>query len=193
MTQPAPSGEQSLDRYRSYLILLARTQLDPRLGCRVDASDVVQQTLLEAHAKQGQFQGKTHADRGAWLRQILAHNLADAFRDISRAKRDLHRQRSLEASVNQSSMRLGELLAADQSSPGDHLDRDERAVQLADAMARLPEAQREALVMQYWHRMPLAEIATQMSRTPAAVAGLLKRALKQLRDQLCDALAEEAP
>lgn len=193
MTQPAPLGDQSLDRYRSYLILLARTQLDPRLGRRVDASDVVQQTLLEAHAKQGQFRGQTDSDRGAWLRQILARNLADALRGISRARRDLHRQQSLEASVNQSSMRLGDLLAADQSAPGDRLDREERAVQLADALAELPEAQREALVMQYWQRMSLAEIATQMSRSPAAVAGLLKRALKQLRQRLREPPQEGTP
>lgn len=186
MTQSAQMRDRPLDRYRSYLILLARAQLDPRLGCRVDASDIVQQTLMEAHAKQAQFRGQTSADRGAWLRQILAHNLADALRGISRAKRDLHRQRSLEASVDQSSMRLGELLAADQSAPGDRLDRDERAVQLANAMAELPEAQREALVMQYWQGMPLAQIAAQMSRTPAAIAGLLKRALKQLRHELCE-------
>jgi RNA polymerase sigma-70 factor (ECF subfamily) len=182
-----------LDRYRSYLILLARTQLDPRLACRVDASDIVQQTLLEAHEKQGQYRGQTDAHRGAWLRQILAHNLADALRGISRAKRDLHRQQSLEASINQSSMRLGDLLAADQSSPGDHLDGEERSIQLADALAELPEAQREALVMQYWQGMPLAEISVQMSRTPAAVAGLLKRALQQLRLRLREQPQEGTP
>ena len=192
MTQPAAPHQQPLDRYRSYLILLARAQLNPRLGCQVDASDIVQQTLLEAHAKEGQFRGTLDGQRGAWLRQILAHNLADAFRGISRAKRDLHRQHSLEASIDQSSLRLGDLLAADQSAPGDPLDREERAVLLADALAELPEAQREALVMQYWQGMSLAEIAAQMSRTPAAVAGLLKRALKQLRQQLREPAREGA-
>jgi|SRR5579871_5926393 len=193
MTRSSSTGEKPLEQYRSYLMLLARTQLDPRIGCRVDASDIVQQTLLEAHAKQGQFRGGSDSDRGAWLRQILAHNLADAFRNIARAKRDLRREQSLEASVNESSMRLGDLLASDQSAPGDQLDREERAVRLADALAGLPESQRDALIMQYWHGMPLAEIAVQMSRTPAAVAGLLKRALKQLRNQLCDTPVKGAP
>ena len=189
--QPAAMPEQPLDRYRSYLILLARAQLDPRLGCRFDASDIVQQTLLDAHQQQDQFRGHSDAQRAAWLRQILAHNLADAFRGISRTKRDLHRQQSLEASVNQSSMRLGDLLSADQSAPGDHLDREERAVLLANALAELPEEQREALVMQYWQEMSVAEIGVLMSRTPAAVAGLLKRALKQLRYRLGDAPAQD--
>jgi len=192
MTQPASTRQQPLDRYRSYLILLARAQLNPRLGCRVDASDIVQQTLLEAHAKEGQFRGTLDGQRGAWLRQILAHNLADALRGISRAKRDLHREQSLQASIDQSSLRLGNLLAADGSAPGDALDREERAIHLADAMAELPEAQREALVMQYWQGMSLAEIAAQMSRTPAAVAGLLKRALKQLRQHLREPASEGA-
>jgi RNA polymerase sigma-70 factor (ECF subfamily) len=192
MTQPVSTLEKPLDRYRSYLILLARTQLNPRLGCPVDASDIVQQTLLEAHAKQAQFRGTLDVQRGAWLRQILAHNLADALRGISRAKRDLHRQQSLESSVNHSALRLGDLLAADQSAPGDPLDREERAVLLADALAELPEAQREALVMQYWQGMSLAAIAAQMSRTPAAVAGLLKRALKQLRQHLSEPAPEGA-
>ena len=59
-------------------------------------------------------------------------------------------------------------------------------MQLADALATLPEAQREALVLQNWHGWSLAEIGRQMDRSPAAVAGLLKRGLKQLREQLRD-------
>jgi len=82
----------------------------------------------------------------------------------------------------QSSMRLGEWLAgAGRSSPSQHLQREERAVQLAAALAELPEAQREALVLQYWHGRSLAQIAAELGRSPAAVAGLLKRGLKQHR------------
>ena len=54
----------------------------------------------------------------------------------------------------------------------------------ADALARLPDAQREAVTLQYWHGRSLNEIAAHMGRTPAAVAGLLKRGLKQLRQAL---------
>jgi len=189
MMQPAPIPDD-LNRYRQYLILLVRAKLDPRLAGPVDPSDIVQQTLLEAHAREAVFKGETEADRRAWVRRILANNLADTRRGLFRAKRDLRRQRSLEALLDRSSIRLGSLLAADQSSIGSHLDREERAVRLADALMNLPEAQREALIMQYWQGIPLAAIAEQMSRSPAAVAGLLKRGLKQLRQQLGESEGE---
>jgi RNA polymerase sigma-70 factor (ECF subfamily) len=105
----------------------------------------------------------------------------DALRAFGRAKRDVARERSLEAALDQSSQRLEAWLAAEQSSPSQQAQRHERAVQLADALARLPEAQREALVLQNWHGWSLAEIGQHMGRSPVAVAGLIKRGLKQLR------------
>jgi RNA polymerase sigma-70 factor (ECF subfamily) len=78
-------------------------------------------------------------------------------------------------------------LAAEQSTPSQKLDQHEQAIRLADALAQLPDAQREALVLQNWDNWSLAEIAEHMGRTPAAVAGLLKRGLKRLRELLTDA------
>lgn len=80
-----------------------------------------------------------------------------------------------------SSVRLGAWLAADQSTPSEHAVRHEQAVLLANALARLPEFQREALVLHYWQGCSLAEIAGRLDRTTDAVAGLLKRGLKHLR------------
>src|SRR5204862_89679 len=105
-----------LERFRSYLLLLARLQLDGRLPNKLDASDLVQQTLLEAHAKADQFQGN-HAALAAWLRQALVNNLRDAWRAQRRARRDVRREQSLEAAIEQSSVRLGGMLASPQSSP----------------------------------------------------------------------------
>src|SRR5262249_47207336 len=84
-----------LEPLRGYLLLLARVRLDARLRGRLDASDVVQQTLLEAHRDGADFRGGTDAERAAWLRQILARNLANAARDHGRGKRDVGRERSL--------------------------------------------------------------------------------------------------
>ncbi len=184
MSREAESHDRALDQYREYLVMLARVQLDPRLREKLDPSDVVQQTLLDAHRKHDQFRGQTEAEKAAWLRQILAHNLVDALRAFGRAKRDVAREHSLEAALEQSSVRLEAWLAAEQSSPSQKAQRHERAVQLADALAELPEAQREALVLQNWHGWSLAEIGRHMDRSPAAVAGLLKRGLKQLRGLL---------
>jgi RNA polymerase sigma-70 factor (ECF subfamily) len=184
MGSEAEAPGLDLERFREYLRLLARLQIGAQVQAKLDASDVVQQTLFEAHQNWAQFRGRTGAEQAAWLRQILAHNLADALRGLGRAKRDVGRQRSLEAALEDSSSRLQNWLAAEQSSPSQRVEREEQAVHLANALATLPEAQREALVLQHWHGWTLAQIGRHMGRTPAAVAGLLKRGLKQLRQQL---------
>ena len=69
-----------LERFRDYLRLLARLQLGTSPTGRVDPSDVVQQTLMEAFEKRDQFRGNTPAEQAAWLRKILARNVADIFR-----------------------------------------------------------------------------------------------------------------
>jgi len=179
-------AEVALERYRDYLLTLARVQIDPRLCQKLDPSDIVQQTLLEAHRQQRGFQAHTEAQQAAWLRRILANNLADALRRFRRAKRDVTQERSLEAALEQSSSRLDAWLAADQSSPSQRAVKNEQTLQLAEAIQQLPEAQREALMLRHFHDWPLARIAEHLGRTPAAVAGLLKRGLQQLRNQLQD-------
>ena len=186
MSDAAAIDDRPLDGYYQYLILLARVHLDPRLARKLDASDVVQQTLLEAHEQRGQFRGQDEAELAAWLRQILIHNLADALRGFRRARRDVARERSLEEAVDHSSAKLDAWLAAEQSSPSQQAMQHERAVRLANALAELPDAQREALVLQHWHGRSLAEIAEHLGRTSTAVAGLLKRGLKRLRVLLQD-------
>jgi RNA polymerase sigma-70 factor (ECF subfamily) len=174
-----------LERYRSYLILLARMRMDRRLQGKLDASDVVQQTLLEAHQGMGQFRGSAE-QRAAWLRQILARNLANAVRDLGRAKRDVNREWSLQAALDESAVRMEAWLAAEQSSPSQQAERHERAVQVAAALAQLPEKQREAVVLRHWQGCSLVEIAERLNCTTAAVTGLLHRGLKGLRAILQD-------
>ncbi len=175
---------RGLDQFRDYLRLLARLRLDPRLRAKLDPSDVVQQTLLEAHKGQGQFRGRTFAEKAAWLRQILARNLANAVRDLGRDKRDVGRERSLEAAVAESASRLEAWLAAEQSSPSAQAERNEEAARLDAALAALPEAQREVVVLRHCQGRSLAEISRQVGRSPSAVAGLLHRGLERLRAML---------
>jgi RNA polymerase sigma-70 factor (ECF subfamily) len=174
----------SLDRFRSYLRFLARVQLDPRLRTKLDESDVVQQTLLQAHRALDQFRGTSPEEMAGWLRRILARNLAHALRDLQRGKRDVSRERSFDASVEDSSVRLENWLADEQSSPSQKAERNERMLAVADAVDALPELQREAVVMHYWQGMAPREIGALLDRTPAAVAGLLQRGLAGLRDSL---------
>ena len=180
------AGAFALERFLPYLRLLARSRLDPLLKGKLDPSDIVQQTLLEAHRGQAGFRGTTTAEQAAWLRQILARNLANAVRDLRRDKRDVARERSLEAALEQSASALEAWLADEQSSPSQKADRHERAVRVAEALDRLPANQREAVVLRYWEGRPLAEIAGQLQTTTAAVSGLLQRGLRNLREHLRD-------
>jgi RNA polymerase sigma-70 factor (ECF subfamily) len=183
---PEADEQQPLEHFRSYLLLLARRQLRGRQAARLEASDLVQQTLLEAHRQGEKFRGTTDAERAAWLRKILAHKLVDADRTLHRDKRDIGREHSLEDDLAHSSASLAGFLAANQSSPSQRMARHEAAIGIAHALAQLPEAQREALVLQHWQGMTLAQIGERLERTPVAVAGLLKRGLKRLRELLED-------
>jgi RNA polymerase sigma-70 factor (ECF subfamily) len=186
MDRHAEGEGQPLESFREYLQLLARLQVDPRLRGKLDLSGVVQQTLLEAYQASAQVRGWNAAQRVAWLRRILANNLTDELRKLGTETRDVSRERSLEAALQQSSSRLEAFLAADQSSPSQQAERHEQALRLADALAQLPEAQREALVLQHWHGWSLADIGRHLHRSPAAVAGLLHRGLQQLRKLLSE-------
>src|SRR5258708_6323286 len=113
MKRKAGESGPNLERFRAYLRLLARMQLGPRLQGKLDPSDLVQQTLLQALEALDQLRGRSEAELAAWLRQILARNLANAARDLGRAKRDVARECSLEAALEQSSARLEAWLAAE--------------------------------------------------------------------------------
>jgi RNA polymerase sigma-70 factor, ECF subfamily len=173
-----------LERYRAYLGLIARLQIDPRWRARVDLSGAVQQTLFEAHQMMRDGDGRTSQERLAWLRTCLAHNLTDELRKATADRRDIRREQSLEAALAKSSQCLEDWLAVAGSAPGDRAERAEQAVRLAAALATLPETQREALVLQHWHGWTIAEIAEHLGRTRTAVAGLLKRGLATLRQEL---------
>ena len=184
MEHQAVDQTRTLEGFRDYLCLLTRVQVDPQLRGKVDLSGVIQQTLLEAYQALEQIREWNAAQQAAWLRKTLAHNLTDEIRKLCTEGRDVARERSLEAALEESSSRLEAFLAADQSSPSQQAERSERALRLAQALARLPEAQREALVLQHWHGWSLAQIGEHLGRSPAAVAGLLHRGLHQSRQLL---------
>jgi RNA polymerase sigma-70 factor (ECF subfamily) len=187
----APERGQILEPYRDYLRLLARLHLDPRLRAKLDPSDVVQQTLLEAYLAMDGWEEHTPAERAAWLRRILAHNLANAIRDFTRARRDVNLERSLEAALDASSSRLGTLLPDAAPTPSKQAEANERLLHLAHALIELPDAQREAIVLRHYENWSLEAISRHLDRSPAAVAGLLHRGLKALRLRLQDSNAGE--
>ena len=172
---------QRLESFRNYLLLLARMQLDGRLRGQLDPDDLVQQTLTRALEKRDRFRGSDDAQRAAWLRTLLSRTLIDAARKLARAGGVA---RSLEASLEQSSARLEAFLAADQTSPSGRVVRQERLLRLSDALAALPGDQRRAIELKHLQGLALIEVARRMGRTVSAVAGLLQRGLRALREDL---------
>ena len=116
MSHAVGSLPRPLEEYRDYLRLLARLQLDIRLRGVMDPSDVVQQTLLKAHENLQGFRGKTDAELQAWLRAIMAQQLALIARKRGRQPGRVH---SSDGALEQSSARLESLLASEQSSPSE--------------------------------------------------------------------------
>ena len=175
-----------LEEYRAYLRVMARRQLDSRIHARVDASDVVQQTFLEAHRDFAGFCGQTEEEWMAWLQRILHNNVAQSIQQhIFVQKRTVDKEKSLDDS-KRTGHPLRDALAVDQSSPSQRAMRGENAVRLAQAIETLPDDQREAIRLRHLEGWPLARIAEHFGRTEVAVAGLLKRGLKRLKREFPD-------
>lgn len=181
----AAAQGQVLQHYRPWLHLLARLEIDRRFQGKFDASDVVQQTLLEACRDLPRFRGGTEPELLAWLRQVLAHVMAHEIRRYAGTQqRDVGREVSLEQSLAQSSQRLGDLLAAAGSSPSQQAVRHEQEVLLADLLARLPDDHREVILLRNLEGLSHDEVAERMGRSPGAVRMLWVRALAGLREEL---------
>jgi RNA polymerase sigma-70 factor (ECF subfamily) len=180
----AETNLRPLEGYRDYLRLVARLRLGPRLQAKLDASDIAQQAILQAHRSRAQFRGGTEAEWLGWLRAILANTLAAAARRFGALSRGPGRERSLEAELEGSSSRLECLLAADQSSPSDRAALGEELLRLARALTVLPEDQRRVVELHHLKGLPIAEVALEVGRTRAAVVGLLYRGLRRLRELL---------
>ena len=182
-----PFALPELDAYRSYLIVLALGQISRSLQARLDASDIVQDTLLEAYRKRDQFEGgEDPRQLAGWLRQLLSCNLIDALRTQQREQRDVRREQALQQELDESALGLDQLLAADESSPSQKLEKRFREVRVANAIEALPVHQRDAIVMRYFQKLSLEDIATQLQKTRPAAAGLLKRGLATLRERLSE-------
>jgi RNA polymerase sigma-70 factor (ECF subfamily) len=184
MPNDASPPDQLLEQVRAWLCRQAAVLLDDRLRGKVDPSDVVQDTLLKAFAKREQLRGRTEAERLAWLRRILANTLADLVRQfLVGQKRNVGLERSLDEALHHSSEHLRLRLIDGQRLPDQEHGHQERLLWLAEGLAELPEDQRQAVRLKHVHGLSVSAIAHQMGKTPAAVAGLLRRGLEALRQR----------
>jgi len=176
--------------YRSYVRVLARNCLrDFRyLEPKLDASDLAQDDMLQAHVAVDQFHGSTEEEFKAWLRRILKNKVLDAAKHYRQKKCDAKLEEALDRSLNDWSTgfdgRLAKALAADQTSPTQFLVRNERAYLLADALESLLEDQYTAIELHHLSGLSLKETSQSMNREVASVAGLLARGLRELRRYL---------
>lgn len=176
-----------LEGYRRYLTLLVRLQIDRTLRVKLGASDVVQETFLEAHRDFNSFKGETSGELACWLRTILAHNLANQVRRYrGTRRRDIRLERGLAAALSRSSAELGAGLIAKGVSPGEEAANCEAAIKLAESLSRLPDDYREVLILRNLEELPFAEVAARMERSEDGVKKLWARALARLRKYLPD-------
>jgi RNA polymerase sigma-70 factor (ECF subfamily) len=170
-----------LESYRNYLRLLARTGLDASLQGKADPSDLVQDALLKASQRFGQFRGTTDAELAGWLRQILARCLTDFVRRYRTGGRRAGREQSLDQLLDRSSRAMERILAADGSSPSASAQRRDLGVVLSDALAELSDDYRDVIVLHHLEGLGWDEVARRMGRSAGAVRMMWTRALKQLR------------
>ena len=175
-----------LESYRNYLALLARCQIGQRLQGKIDASDLVQETFLEAHRDFGGFRGLTEGEFVSWLRRILASNLANVVERYTAQRRDVRLERRLVAGLDRSSDALDRGLVARQSSPSQQAARREQGVRLANALELLSDDYRQVLILRHLEELSFPEVARRMQRSLDSVKNLWARALAQLRRSMGD-------
>jgi len=174
--------QKRLDEFRPYLMLLAQIQVGRRLQGKIDAEDLVQETMLAAVAKSGSFRGSSECELTAWLRKILLSRvLKNVDRFFGTAARDVRRELSFLLDSSSDALNALGLIPSDQSTPSKAVQRRERAVLVANTLSELPSDYREVLVFRNMEGLSFSEIAERMGRTVGAVTMLWTRAVRQFR------------
>jgi len=169
---------------RSYLGFVARSQVETWLRRKVDASDLIQETMLEACRDFERFDGHTEKEWLAWLRKILSHNAADFVRHYrGTAKRAAGREVPFRDPNDSHSPGAPEP-AADQPTPSQEFLQLDTELRVTAAMAELPADYQEVILLRNLQRLPFQEVAERMSRSRPAVQMLWMRAIRKLQESL---------
>jgi RNA polymerase sigma-70 factor (ECF subfamily) len=179
----AAARDALFERCRNYVAVVARSQVESWMRPRIDASDIVQQTLLEAHRGLGKFAGESEGEWLAWLRQILTHNTQDFIRRCRTEKRGGALEVSLDGGGSTNGHYVSEP-STGAATPSQVLLEHEQEIELAEAIAQLAPDHQEVIVLRNLQRLPFDEIATLMGRSRPAVQMLWTRAIRQLEGRL---------
>jgi RNA polymerase sigma-70 factor, ECF subfamily len=172
---------------RSYLGFVARSQVESSLRAKVDASDLVQETMLEAFRDFDRFQGRTEQEWLAWLKRILSHNAADFIRHYrGTAKRQARREVHLRTSGESTAAWGAAEPAAPGPTPSQEFLQIDAELRVSDALAELPPDYQEVIVLRNLQRLPFNDVADRMGRTRPAVQMLWMRAIKKLQEVMGD-------
>ncbi len=172
---------------RSYLLLTADDIGDGLQG-KVDSSDIVQQSLMEAHQNFGSFRGQTESEVRAWLVRIVQNNLIDAGRRYRETQqRDVAKEFSLDAANSP----LDE--PATDKTASSLVRRQEVDEQLLRAVALLPERSQQLLQLRHHQGLSHADAAKELGMTETATRKLWSRTVQELRDWLVSDDAESSP
>jgi RNA polymerase sigma-70 factor (ECF subfamily) len=173
---------QVLEAYRRYLLGIAERELDSALQAKGGASDLVQETFLEAQRDFAQFHGASGDELQAWLRRLLLNNLANFTRRYRGTdKRDVGREVPLAAAAPGVA---DPGLLAEAPSPSGAAVANEQAEAVRAALARLPEDYRQVLVWRYQEGRSFEEIGQRLQRTANAARKLFARALERFEQEL---------
>jgi RNA polymerase sigma-70 factor (ECF subfamily) len=173
---------------RGYLQIVARAQVESSLRAKVDASDLVQETLLEAFRDFQRFGGNSEQEWLAWLKRILAHNAADFIRRYrGTAKRQARREVPIRRPQDSTLAPGAAEPAAPCATPSQEFLRIDDGLRVTAALAELPPDYQEVIVLRNLQRLPFNEVAERMERSRPAVQMLWMRAIKKLQEAMGDA------
>jgi RNA polymerase sigma-70 factor (ECF subfamily) len=170
--------EQLFARHQVYLHRLVELRLDPRLRSRLDPSDIVQETHLEALKRLHTYLEAPALPFRLWLRQIAVDRALKARRQhLGTARRALSREVPL---PERSSLVLARQLLTSGSTPSQQLNHQELARRLRHAVTQLPEADRTIVVMRHFEGLSNQEAACLLGIDPATASKRHGRAMLRL-------------
>jgi RNA polymerase sigma-70 factor (ECF subfamily) len=174
---------QALEACRGYLLLVAQRELDPALHAKGGASDLVQETFLEAQRDFAGFHGSCEAELLAWTRRLLLNNLANFTRSYRETEKR-HVGREVALAADNSHGGPAATVRAPTPTPSVEAMANEQALALQRALARLPEDYRKVLCWRYQEQRSFEEIAGLLNKSPNAARKLWARALERLQQEM---------